>query len=196
MTDASASATDAKLIQARNFTQANRSDVRWVVLHSTEGPRVKGAAAGVARWFAGASAPQASSHYVVDADEVVQCVAEKDIAWTQGQANRDSISIEIVGFARYTRDEWLDDYGEPQLRRVARLVAEICQRWQIPIEFVDAGGIAERLGGITTHAVLTQAYGVRGGHTDPGDGFPLDTVLEWAAEVAAEMDDPDGTDAP
>lgn len=170
-----------EMIRARHYTQGNRSEVLWIVLHSTESARVKGAARSVASWFASAGAPMASAHYIVDPDEVIQGVDERAIAWTQGSANPYSIGIEIVGKASHTREQWLDDYGEPTLTRVAALVREIADRWGIPLVYVDATGILRRDLGITTHATLTEAYRVAGGHTDPGRGFPLDWVLAKAA---------------
>lgn len=171
-----------EMIQARHYTSAARTAVRWIVLHSTESARVRSAARSVASWFAAGSAPQASSHYVVDCDEIIQCVPEACIAWTQGKANPDSVGIEIVGRASLTREQWLDDYGEPTLRNVARLVREISDRWSIPLVEVGAQGIVARTPGVTTHAAITQGLHVVGGHTDPGKAFPMDLVLQWAQE--------------
>lgn len=170
-----------EMIRARHYTQSARTEVRWIVLHSTESARVKGAARSVASWFASAGAPMASSHYVVDPDEVIQCVDERAIAWTEGVANPYSVGIEIVGKAAHTREQWLDDYGEPTLRRVAALVRDISDRWSIPLVAIDADGIRREVPGVTTHAAITAGYRVAGGHTDPGAGFPMDWVLREAA---------------
>lgn len=172
-----------EMIRARHYTQSNRSEVRWIVLHSTESARVKGAARSVASWFASPGAPMASSHYVVDPDEVIQCVDERAIAWTEGVANPYSIGIEIVGKASHTREQWLDDYGEPTLRRVAALVRDIADRWGVPLVAVDGDGIAREVPGVTTHAAITKGYRVVGGHTDPGAGFPMDWLLTRASEA-------------
>lgn len=170
-----------EMIRSRHYIHSARDSVRWIVLHSTESARVKGAARSVASWFASAAAPMASSHYVVDPDECIQCVDERAIAWTEGVANPYSIGIEIVGKASHTRDQWLDDYGEPTLVRVAALVREIADRWHIPLVAIDGEAIRREEPGVTTHATITLGYRVSGGHTDPGAGFPMDWVLEKAA---------------
>lgn len=181
--------TDYPTIQAKNYTRAARKlgEVKWIVLHSTEGPRVKRAARGVAEWFAGRQAPQASAHYVIDADEVILCVPEPSIAWTQGKANPKAIGLEIVGKAAMTREQWLDEYGEQQLDRVARLVAEIAYKWNLPLVAVDAEGVRRDDQGVTTHYAITRAYSVVGGHTDPGPGFPMDWLLDRASFYLTEL---------
>jgi len=63
-----------------------------VVIHTMEIAETVGAAETCAQWFA-STASEVSAHYCVDADSVVQCVREDDIAlarpWRQRQLDRD-----------------------------------------------------------------------------------------------------------
>jgi N-acetyl-anhydromuramyl-L-alanine amidase AmpD len=142
-----------------------------VVLHSVEGD---GPARAVAQWFAGPGSPQASAHYVVDADEAICCVAEGDTAWGAPGANEAGIHIEIVGWARWTEDEWR---ASGVLPRVIDLVRDVCVRHDLPVEHVDAAGLHANGRGVTRHRDVSEAFR-RSTHTDPGVGFPLAWVLE------------------
>lgn len=159
-----------EFIEARNYTRTSRTTVDLIVLHSTENPIRPGTARNVARWFGGPSAPQASAHYVVGPDEVIRCVPEQAVAWAAPGANRQGIQIEMVGQAAKTdwsRDGRDDTAGLGVMRRSAELVRGICERWQIPLERVDAPGLVAGKRGITTHASVTQAW-KKSTHIDPG----------------------------
>ena len=171
-------------MQARNYRPANRKVVDWVVLHSTENPIRKGTAKSVARYFEGPSAPMASAHYVVGPEEIWQCVREVDIAFAAPGANEKGIQIEMVGQAHKT--DWLlggdkDVSGLPVVERTAKLVREICDRWQIPVQRVDEKGLLEKSRGITTHWAVTAAF-KKSNHIDPGGigdaRWPWDKFLE------------------
>lgn len=159
-------------IQARNYTVANRTLADLVVLHSTENPIRRGVARSVAQWFAGPSAPQASAHYVVGADAIFRCVEEKHVAWAAPGANRQGIQIEQVGQAfktQWDREGEGPEDGLGVMRRSAELVRGICQRWNIPVEHVDAAGLLAGKRGITTHAAVSEAW-KKSTHVDPGCG--------------------------
>ena len=136
-------------IVARNYTRSWRTSVDLVVIHSTESARVKGSARAIATWFASKNAPQASSHYVVDNDEVIQCVSERNVAWAAPGANHNGIQIELVGRARHSAEQWLDG---AVLARASELVAKICKRWAIPIVLVSSDGLLAAHRGVTGHA--------------------------------------------
>lgn len=176
LSDQSVAAPAAKVpatipfMQAKNYRWANRQVIDWVVLHSTENPIRKGTAKNVARYFEGPSAPQASAHYVVGPEEIWQCVREADIAFAAPGANEKGIQIEMVGQAAKT--DWLlggdrDVSGLPVIERAAKLVRQICDRWQIPVQRVDEKSLVEKRRGITTHWAVTAAF-KRSNHIDPG----------------------------
>lgn len=185
MYEASLGSSPARtFIRAKNYTKAGRTKVDWIVLHSTENPIRPGTARNVAQWFASSSAPQASAHYVVGPDQTIQCVNEADVAWAAPGANRQGIQIEQVGQAFKT--DWTaagvgETDGLAVLEASARLTREICDRWSIPVERLDAAGLRAGKRGITTHAAVTEAFR-KGTHVDPGCKgdvrWPWDLFLE------------------
>lgn len=176
-TTASSPTPSQTFIQARNYRRGRRVPVRLVILHSMEAAEASTTAENVAKWFAGPSAPMASAHYCVDADSVVQCVREEDVAFAAPGANDDGIQIEMAGYARQTREEWQDAFSSAMLERVAGLCADLCRRHGLPVEYVDEDGLKSGAKGITTHAAVSRAF-KRSTHTDPGKGFPMDEFLE------------------
>ena len=213
---------DIKWVPAKNYSSGHKAR-DWIVLHSTEGPiydsagRLRGyVALGVAYWFGGrdwrgrpVTAPQASSHYVVGADQdpgigVIQCVHEEDSAWTAGVrlVNLRSINIEIVGQTMTT--DWADEHPDPAdeqvlltLQRAAAISRRSCDRWDIPWREVSDAELDEahdllvrnpdavlpdHCRGLISHADVTRAWGVRGGHQDPGG--PGDRRWPWERFLA------------
>lgn len=158
---------------------------RWIVLHSMEAPEASTTAHNVAEWFAGkfGPAPEASAHYCVD-DANVICTVEPDrVAWHAPGANRYGIGIEHAGYARQSRAEWNDSFSRRMLDLSATLAAQLCRRFSIPPRLVDPGGLKRDEPGITTHAIVGEAWG-RTDHTDPGEGFPL---ASYVARVRERM---------
>lgn len=195
-----------KFIQARNYTPTGGRAVDLIVLHSMEVPLSIGRAEWMAGWFSGATAPPASAHFGVDPNEVIRCVADRDVAWAAPGANHNGLHIEHAGYARQTRGQWLSNDGQKMLERSAALCRELCDRYDIPLRYVDQFGLARGERGITTHHQVSQAF-KRSTHWDPGPGFPIDHYLDLvreddmpsAKEVAKELldtpievDDPDG----
>ena len=176
--------TARPFIPAKNYTKAGRTKIDLVVLHSTENPIKRGVARNVAIWFGGASAPQASAHYVVGPDETIQCVDDADVAWAAPGANRQGLQIEMVGQAFKTvwdKEGPTVTDGLAVLQGAAKLTRELCDKHGIPMERVDADGLRAFKRGITTHAAVTEAY-KKGTHVDPGckgdARFPWDLFLE------------------
>lgn len=169
-------------IPARYFTAANRGagQISWIVLHSMEAPEGSQTAENVANYFA-SGAVQASAHYNVDNNSIVQCVRDKDIAWAAPGANTNGLQIEQAGYARQTRAEWLDPYSDALLHLSAKLVREKCLEYGIPMEFVDATGLKAGRRGITMHRTVNEAFHLST-HTDPGAAFPMDIFLNYVRQ--------------
>lgn len=146
-------------VRARNFTPAKRgvAAIRHIVIHDMEAPEHPGTAESVAAWFAGPDAPQASAHYNVDGDSIVQSVQDCDVAWHAPGCNRSGLGIEHAGYARQTSAEWADAYSEAMLRLSALLVADLCATFEIPVEMVDWEGLIAGETGITSHAEVSKA---------------------------------------
>lgn len=158
------------------------SAIRHVVIHSTEG----GTARSVAQYFA--TTAQASTQLVVDDDGCYRCVPDLVIPWGAPGVNTSGLHIEHCGYAKWSRQEWL--LHMPLLRRSARHAAKWCYQYGIPRRWVGPLGLRLHRKGLTRHVDASRAFGTAGGHTDPGEGFPLDTYLhlvkdEYARLVAA-----------
>jgi N-acetyl-anhydromuramyl-L-alanine amidase AmpD len=162
-------------IQARNYTPADRKTIDLLVIHTMEAPEKPDTAENVARWFAGSTAPQASAHYCIDDDSIVQCVRDKDVAWHAPGANHNGLGFEHAGTARQTAADWKDAYTEKVLALSAKLVAEKCKQYAIPARWLMPADLKAGRRGITGHADCTIAFG--GSHTDPGVNFPRDHYL-------------------
>jgi N-acetyl-anhydromuramyl-L-alanine amidase AmpD len=174
---------DFPFIQAKNYTRANRESIRWIVIHSAELPELADGAERLAQWAAGPSAPKASWHYAVDADSIVQSVAEKDIAWHAPGANAEGVGIELVGYARQSDAQWRDDFSLATIVRCARLVADIAARWSIPLVYCDRNALIAKAPGVTTHREVSLAFR-KSTHTDPGPHFPMGCLLAAAEEFS------------
>jgi hypothetical protein len=171
-------------VPAANFHRGRRRPARLIVVHSVEVLDSPSTAENVARFFARPST-KASAHAVQDMDSTIQCVRVGDTAWAAPNANADGLHLELAGFARSSRESWLRQdstltwgacvaaswYG-----LLRYLGAPVDLRWLGDAELRDG-----HQGGFVTHADVTRAFGTKGGHTDPGGGFPR---AEFLARVA------------
>lgn len=172
--------TDSRL--ASSFVQAAKYRVnpgrpfRVIVIHDMEAPEGPATAENCARFFAGPSAG-GSAHYCVDTDSIVQSVKEADQAAHAPGANTDGIGIELCGYARQSRDEWLDPASLATMRLAAGLVADISARTGIPYRWLTDEQLADRqTKGMVTHAQVSRVFR-QSDHTDPGPDFPADEFL-------------------
>jgi N-acetyl-anhydromuramyl-L-alanine amidase AmpD len=120
----------------------------------------------------------------VDSDSITQSVELDDVAWHAGSVNGYSIGIEQAGRASQTLAQWSDDYSSRLLDRTARLLAVLAGLYDLPLEHVERELSTAR--GVTTHADVTRCFAVRGGHTDPGQHYPLERVLALARRYQLE----------
>jgi N-acetyl-anhydromuramyl-L-alanine amidase AmpD len=162
-------------VESPNKTPTKGRSIDFVVMHTMEIAERKDAAEICAQWFK-SRVSQVSAHYCVDADGVIQCVREKDIAWHARGGNTPSIGVELAGFARQTRKDWADAYSKAVLRRAATLVADVCRRKRIPVRWLVASDLLAGRRGITGHVEVSRAYRLSD-HWDPGPGFPIEDFL-------------------
>lgn len=165
-------------VEAVNFTRLTTRPIDLVVIHDMEYPERLDAAEAVANWFGGPNAPRASAHLCIDADSVVLCVPLESVAWHAPGANHNGVGLEHAGYARQSREEWLDEYGRAMLELSAMATAALLDRYDIPLQRVTvdelkAGGAR----GITSHGDVSLAFR-KSTHTDPGKHFPWDVYLE------------------
>lgn len=172
-----------RFIGARNYTRtAIDREVRLLVVHSmetTERPRI---AEDIALSWAREDSPEASCHFLVDANEAIQAVRLNDVAWHARGSNDNSVGIEHAGRASQTDAEWRDDYSMAVLRRSALVAAFVCRRYTLPVLFVGERGLLQGLRGVTTHAAISAAFR-KSNHHDPGPGFPMELYLSLVAEA-------------
>lgn len=181
-------AVDVAFLTAKRGTWGKGSpdrEVRLICLHSAECGESSGAAESLQSWAAGASAPKASWHFAVDNDSITQSVELSDVAWHAGQINGFSVGIEQAGRASQTEKQWHDEYSSAELENTARLIALLAGLYDLPIEHCPNPS-APKARGICTHADVTKAYGVKGGHWDPGPNYPLQAVLARALQIQLE----------
>ena len=173
------------LIPSKHFTNGRLKPVQLIVIHSMEAPEKGETAENVARYFATTDV-QASAHFCVDNNSVVQCVQVEDTAWHCKNGNANGIGIEHAGYAKQTEAEWLDEYGQSMLELSAKLAAELCKRFNVePVR-------AEFLSGVSPTVVKPGFTGHRdvplhGSHSDPGTSWPWSYYL---GRVAYYLDNP------
>lgn len=171
-------------VPARWYKPATGRDIRKIVIHSMEAPEKCDTAEATARYFA-TTDREASAHFNVDNNSVVQSVQCKDVAYAAPGANHDGIHIELAGYARQTRADWEDAYSDAMLGIAAELIARVLiPKFKIPILYLSASMMAHKpdLQGITTHAQVSAAF-KRSTHTDPGLGFPITSFLDRIRSV-------------
>jgi len=172
----------ASVVEAKHWIRSiDRASPRLIVIHSAETSERSTTAENIANWFRTMpDNPKASAHYAIDCDSIVQCVPELSVAYHArgGTTNICAIGIELSGSADQSREQWLDEYGIKMLRICRALLGDISYRRGIPLTVVtESDLIAGTARGITTHAAVTRAFRIAGGHTDPGPHFPMDVLL-------------------
>ena len=171
------------VIRSAGYRPTRGAKVRLVVLHTAECAETAKSAEAVAGYFASLKDRAASAHFCVDSDSIVQCVPLSGTAWAAPGANDDGVQIELAGYAGQGAAGWADAYSVAMLDRAATLVAQLCERYSLPVAYVDEAGLLTGLAGVTTHAAVSRAF-KRSTHTDPGPTFPLAAFLD---SVRAKM---------
>lgn len=170
-------AKSIKFVGAANFTNTNKRSIDLLVIHDMEIAEKLDTAEACANYFR-RSSTQASAHYCIDANSIVQCVRDGDVAWAAPGGNHDGLQFEHAGYARQTAAQWLDEYGRRMLfEQSAPLFAQKCRTYRIPPVFLRAPDLVAQKRGVTTHWELTRAFSNGHGHTDPGNNFPIQRFM-------------------
>lgn len=154
--------------------------ILWVVLHDEEAKTAEAAAS----WFAN-PASQGSAHLCVDDKTCYRTLPNTAIPWAAPGANTAGFHIEQAGYAKWSAVIWRSHLKT--LQRAAYKTAYHCELFHVPVRFVTAKGLKAGLGGITTHAECTKAFG--GTHTDPGALWPRRLFMSYVRKYAAELAD-------
>lgn len=155
------------------------ASIIWVCLHTAEGSRTR---ASLYDYFN--TNQNASSHGGADGTGLDDgWVPDERAAWTLLNGNSRSLNLEMCGFARWTRAQWLstgtvDGVVNPRqmVRNAAEWARRKCERWGIPKVHIGADGVRRGQKGIIMHRDYTYGAG-DGDHTDIGDGFPWDVFF-------------------
>lgn len=167
-------------VQARWFTPGpnkGRRRVRVVVIHDMEFYERTDTAEVIAHDFATRDATsKASAHICVDSNSIVQCVKDNNIAYAAPGCNSDGIQIELAGYARQTREQWLDAYGIAMLALASDATAQYCLKYSLPPVHLTNAQLEDGESGIVGHVQVSQVYR-KSNHSDPGPQFPWDYFM-------------------
>jgi len=153
----------------------NGARVIWVAVHTAEGIRK---ASDLKAYFDRST--NSSAHACADDNVLLDhCVPYDRAAWTLRRGNPISDNLELCGFAKWTRDEWLTHH-KGMLNHAAAWIRSRCVARGIPIRKIGPAEVAKNQSGVFGHVDYTN--GKRDGtHWDPGPGFPWDYVINRAA---------------
>ena len=173
-------------VKAKVFREVtSKRNVRLIVIHSMEAPEKGDTAENAARFFQNPPNP-ASAHLCIDNNSIVQCVLDNNIAAAAPGANQDGIHLELAGFAKQTRDEWLDEYGLQLLNNAANAAAQYSLKYDIPVRRLTNDELADgKTRGLVSHSQVSAVF-KKSTHTDPGEGFPWDFFLEHVEQQRAD----------
>lgn len=172
------------------FSKGDNKPIHRIVLHGTVSPTGLGQAVRIAGYFRGSTAG-GSAHYVVDPGEVVQSAYDSVVCW-HAPPNPHSLGVEFCDWvaaangkgAPLPLDRWDDGDHYSMLRRGARLVAELCLAYDVPVRMVGPRGLRAGKHGITEHSDVSEAWG-QSSHWDLGN-FPRRRFVRMVRkEVAA-----------
>lgn len=178
------------MIKAKWYTAvAEPRKVRLIVIHDMEAPEGPLTAENIARYFADprdryGKPVKASAHINIDNNSIVRCVDDNNVAYAAPGANNDGIQIELAGYGKQTRAEWLDAYGLQLLNLAANATAQYCLKFGIPIRQLTNTQLQKGSWGIIGHYQASAVY-KRSTHTDPGKGFPWDRFIPTVAAYHA-----------
>jgi hypothetical protein len=169
-----------------------KAKVRVLAVHTTEGIS---RAAALRDWtgWAGSSHAAADETGVLLAGAAEGFVDYDRASWTLRSGNPWSENIELCGFAKWKRGDWL---ARPMLLDAcARWLATRSKARGIPLVKLSPKEYAAGGSGVIGHNDHTVGYS-DGTHWDPGPDFPWDVVLDKARAYAAGTTTPEDDDMP
>ena len=173
---------DGPFIQASGYTRNRHLDqapsVKWLGVHSAEGATDE---VSLGNFFS--RTRSGSSNCGIGQDGgYAQFVNYADTAWANPPLNEESDSVELCGFARWTREEWLA--CPAMLATLAQWIAWRCAVRGIPVVLLSTADLEARNSGIVDHRTINNVYHVSS-HWDVGYNFPWDVVMAAAQGTAA-----------
>lgn len=172
---------DLSWMPPKSWTDANRSKVQLVVIHTTEGSAQSQSAEDGAAYDQRRT-DGTSTHYFHDSNSTVQCVRTEDQAHAaRTQGNKRGIQHELCTKAGSAN--WSDSYHQAMLRIAAKQAARDAEKWGIPVKKLSSSQVADGVKGFCGHVDITYAFPEDNGtHTDPGSNFPWSQFLGMVQE--------------
>jgi len=157
---------------------------RIIVLHTAEGATT---IESLGNFFANYG-NQVSSHTGADdkPNIIGEYVKRGNCAWTQADYNGAAVSLELCGFASWSRSTWLNQHSN-MIDNAARWVAEEAAHFGIPIVALNNSQAQGGGRGVCEHVNLGSGGG---GHVDCGSGFPMDELIKRAKGGGSSADEP------
>lgn len=161
-------------VPAHHSGEGNKP-IHRVVIHSAVMPCEVGRARQLGAMNA-SGATGGSWHYATDPGEAIQCSWDSFVCW-HAPPNDHSLGIEMadtpgkrpatLALRRLNPWRWRDKNHAAMLRVTARLTAELCVDYRLPVKFINARELRAGHKGVTTHAQVTRAFH-QSTHWDPG----------------------------
>ena len=167
---------------ANHSGQSNHPPTR-VVIHSAVMDCRPGAARLLGAWNRDGTTG-GSWHYATDPAETIQCSYDRFVCW-HAPPNGRSIGIEMADRPSSSAARWLLPGHARMLRRTAHLAAELCLAYDLPLVFLGPAQLQAGRKGITTHAMVSEAFG-QSSHWDPG-GWPRKRFMRMARRHADKL---------
>jgi N-acetyl-anhydromuramyl-L-alanine amidase AmpD len=170
---------DLRWMPPASWTNANRTSVQLIVIHTTEGSEGPSSAEDGAAYDQRRT-DGTSTHFFHDSDSTVQCVRTEDIAHAaRHEGNLRGIQHELCGSAYQGSVGWADSVSQGTLRQAARQCARDAKKWGIPVRKLTVAQVADGVKGFCGHVEITYAFPQDNGtHTDPGPTFPWADFLD------------------
>jgi hypothetical protein len=150
--------------------QSSREGARihGLVLHTTEGGDNPNGDADLKTLGSIFDGEEASAHLGVNvAGKFGRYVEDSQKAWAVCEFNSTTLSLEQIGFAAFSKDEWFKRHD--QLHGAAEFLAYGHVHYGVPLEPGECSGSAITRPGIFQH----KDFGIMGsGHVDCGPGYP------------------------
>lgn len=168
-------------IQARSYSRGRtlreRKAVNILVVHSAEGATDE---TSLGSFFSRATTGSSNCGIGQDGG-YASYVNYADTAWANPPLNQESDNVELCGFARWTRAQWL---AHPKmLETLARWLAWRAAVRRIPLVLLSAADVRAGKAGIADHRTVNAAHKASD-HWDVGYSFPWDVVLPRAKQIA------------
>lgn len=142
----------------------NRLDIDTIVIHHNGGLSDEGARS---TWYV-STGHGTSAHYQVTPDKIWGCVGEESVAYHAGNYEVNQRSIGIEHLNNRGEPDWT--IAEETYRNSARLIADICNRYNLPINRET----------IHPHKEFTA--------TDCPGGIDIDRLIQMVLELSGDID--------